>query len=46
MLSPVVGPAVRQLLGTEQAPFALETFTLSRFEHRSPSFALQSTSDL
>jgi glycine/D-amino acid oxidase-like deaminating enzyme len=46
MLSPVVGPAVRQALGGEDAPYPLAPFALDRFEDRSREFALQSTSEV
>lgn len=46
MLSPVVGPAVRELLGGSAAPFALEPFSLRRFDRPGADFALRSTSDV
>lgn len=46
MISPVVGPAVRQLLGGDRAPFTPAPFSLDRFADRSPSFELASTSEL
>jgi glycine/D-amino acid oxidase-like deaminating enzyme len=46
MLSPVVGPAVRELLGGARAPFALDPFAFERFDRSGPDFALTSTSDV
>lgn len=46
MLSPVVGPAVRQLVADEAAPFPLAPFALDRFETRSAEFPLHSTSEV
>jgi len=46
MLSPVVGPAVREHLGGEPAGFPLAPFALDRFADRSATFALQSTSEV
>lgn len=46
MLSPVVGPAVRKLLGGAPAPFPVAPFSLDRFEGTGTDFALRSTSDV
>lgn len=46
MLSPVVGPAIRQLLLGDPAPFALSSFELDRFDDRHDSFTIRSTSDV
>ena len=46
MISPVVGPAVRALLGGDPAPFPLAPFALDRLDTRSASFPLHSTSDV
>ena len=46
MISPVVGPAVRELLGGASAPFSLSPFALDRFDHTGADFALRSTSDV
>jgi glycine/D-amino acid oxidase-like deaminating enzyme len=46
MVSPVVGPAVRELLGGASAPFALSPFAMERFEHTGADFDLRSTSDV
>jgi glycine/D-amino acid oxidase-like deaminating enzyme len=46
MLSPIVGPAVRELLGGASAPFPLAPFELDRFEGSGADFALTSTSDV
>jgi glycine/D-amino acid oxidase-like deaminating enzyme len=46
MLSPVVGPAVRELFGGEAAGFSLDPFSLGRFDEGEAEFALTSTSDV
>lgn len=46
MLSPVVGPAVRELLRGSSAPFPLDPFALHRFEGSCTDFSLTSTSDV
>lgn len=46
MISPVVGPAVRELLGGASAPFPLPPFALDRFDQTGADFALRSTSDV
>jgi len=46
MLSPVVGPAVRELLDGTPAGFPLAPFSLDRFERSGTDFALRSTSDV
>ncbi len=46
MLSPVVGPAVRELLGGRSATFPLDPFELDRFEGSGDDFGLTSTSDV
>ena len=46
MLSPVVGPAVRELLGGAPAPFPLDPFVLDRFDGTGTAFEFTSTSDL
>lgn len=46
MLSPVVGPAVREFLGGTPAPFSLSPFALERFEGVGAEFDLRSTSDV
>lgn len=46
MLSPIVGPAVRELLGGASAPFPLGPFALDRFEGSDADFALTSTSEV
>lgn len=46
MLSPVVGPAARELLGGTPAPFPLDPFDLGRFEGAGADFGLTSTSDV
>ena len=46
MLSSVVGPAVRELLGGEPADFSMDPFSLERFEGGGTDFELRSTSDV
>ena len=46
MLSPVVGPAIRQLLLGDPAQFALSSFELDRFDDRHDSFTIRSTSEV
>jgi glycine/D-amino acid oxidase-like deaminating enzyme len=46
MVSPVVGPAVRELLGGASAPFALSSFSMERFDRTGVEFDLRSTSDV
>ncbi|MEF8840901.1 MAG: FAD-binding oxidoreductase [Haloarculaceae archaeon] len=46
MLSPIVGPAVRELLGGGHAGFPLRPFSLGRFDSSGADFALTSTSDV
>lgn len=46
MLSPVVGPAVRELLGGAPADVPLAPFSLDRFDRTGADFELTSTSDV
>ncbi len=46
MLSPIVGPAIRELLTGDVASFPLSPFELDRFEDRESDFTLQSTSEV
>jgi glycine/D-amino acid oxidase-like deaminating enzyme len=46
MLSPIVGPAVRELLGGGHAGFPLAPFSLDRFDGSGAEFDLRSTSDV
>lgn len=46
MVSPAVGPVVRQHLGGEPTPFEGDPFALSRFDDRSAAFELRSTSEV
>lgn len=46
MLSPIVGPVIRELLTGDVASFPLSPFELDRFEDRGSDFTLQSTSEV
>lgn len=46
MLSPIVGPAVRELLDGGHAGFPLRPFSLGRFDGSGAAFDLRSTSDV
>lgn len=45
MLSPAAGKGVRSLVTADEAPFALDPFSVDRFESRSPDFELVSLAE-